>query len=328
MKTNFASAATRVLAALLLAAMLAACTAAKEGFGAGDQPQLSDPAFQRTPPPVLLAEYVGTNQAGPKEDAGRSGLIDMTNVSQGYIAAQCTAPADAKMSIVKDGGTGQGDIYSLDNTGSMNFFPITGGDGNYTFILYLQLEGTQYEQFLVGTASVTLESAFAPFLVPSRIVDYNAESASVQQSHEITQNCATNLEVVQQVYSWIAGNITYDTDKANALAGSNVDYIPSPDETLQSRTGICYDYASLAAAMLRANGIPTKLIKGDVLAGDAGSVYHAWNMVWLEETGWIAVELAVNQSDWTRIDTTFAAASEGMGGFIGDGKNYTPMSEH
>lgn len=306
-----------------MAAMLASCSA-EEGFTAGGEPEVADPEYQRTPPPLVLAEYVGTNQV-QNADGSRSGVIDLTNVSKGYIAVQCTAPTAAILMVKKDGVDDQ---YTLPNDGSTSFFPLAMGDGYYTFILYLNVEGTSYEQFLVADASVTMESEFAPFLVQSVIVDYDANSACVQQSYEIAAHAASDLEVVQQIYAWIADNITYDTAKATALAGATVAYTPSPDDTLRTKTGICYDYASLAAAMLRANGIPTKLIKGDVLDQAQNSIYHAWNMVWLEETGWIAVELAVNPNDWTRIDTTFAAAGPGMGSFIGDGSNYTPMSQH
>ena len=325
MKNKIAAAARAVLSALLLVAMLSSCASGKDGFGPGGKPALLNPEFDRTPPPLLLAEYVGTQQAGPKEDGGRTGLIDMTNVSKGYIAAKCTAPVDAKVGIEINGDR---DLYSLSNDGTFNFFPITRGDGNYIFTLYLQVEGSSYEQFLVADASVALESPLAPYLVPSKIVDYNATSESVAQSYEIAKHCSSDLEVVQQVYSWIAENITYDTEKAAKLATSNTDYIPSPDATLREKQGICYDYASLAAAMLRANGIPTVLVKGDVKDPDQNQIYHAWNMVWLEEKGWISVDLAVNPNDWTRIDTTFAAAGPDMGKFIGDGSNYTPLSEH
>ena len=81
-----------------------------------------------------------------------------------------------------------------------------------------------------------------------------------------------------------------------------------------------YDYASLAAAMLRSQGIPTKLIIGWVQSGGS-EVYHAWNMIWLEETGWITVEIKAPAHAWQRIDLTFAAA--GQGAFAGDGNGYS-----
>lgn len=312
---------------------LAGCSSG-DGFkrGKNGAPAVADENYVRTPPPVLLAEYVGENQV-VNEDAGRKGLVDMTNVSKGYVAVQCTAPVRTRVRITKnEGGNELIDDYTLPNDGTFTFYPITRGDGQYTITLFIFLEdspqGARYERFIEATADVTLENEFGPFLVQSEIVNYNENSACVKLSHEITSNSSTNLEVVQQVYDWIAKNIVYDTAKAEQLVGTSVEYVPNPDETLRTKTGICYDYASLAAAMLRANGIPTKLIKGDVMAGDAGYVYHAWNMIWLEESGWIAVELSVNPNDWTRIDTTFAASGPDMGKFIGDGNNYTPISEY
>ena len=38
-----------------------------------------------------------------------------------------------------------------------------------------------------------------------------------------------------------------------------VDDLPSVDETLKTKKGICFDYAALMTAMLRSQGIPTKL---------------------------------------------------------------------
>ena len=96
-------------------------------------------------------------------------------------------------------------------------------------------------------------------------------------------------------------------------------YLPDPDETLSTKKGICYDYAALAAAMLRSQGIPTKLITGYVSSGGS-ELYHAWNMIWLEESGWITVEIRAPRHEWQRIDLTFAAA--GQSALVGDGKGY------
>ena len=94
-------------------------------------------------------------------------------------------------------------------------------------------------------------------------------------------------------------------------------YIPDPDRTYEERTGICFDYASLAAAMLRSLGIPCKIITGYV---SPDGIYHAWNMVYIDGE-WISVEISVGPDSWTRIDLTFAAA--GAGSTVGDGTDYT-----
>ncbi|MDQ2985827.1 MAG: transglutaminase-like domain-containing protein [Armatimonadota bacterium] len=46
-------------------------------------------------------------------------------------------------------------------------------------------------------------------------------------------------------------------------------------EILKTKEGVCRDYATLAATLMRSAGIPTKLVTGAVYSGDA-FYYHAW----------------------------------------------------
>jgi len=101
-------------------------------------------------------------------------------------------------------------------------------------------------------------------------------------------------------------------------------YVPVPDETMNTGMGICFDYASLAASMLRSQGIPTKLIFGYVAPDD---LYHAWNMVYTEESGWITVEFKVSEESWNRVDLTFSANGSDAK-FIGNGENYADVYEY
>lgn len=338
MKKRFLGiAAWFVLSALALGS-LSAC-ASTSGFGLDGSPQLinTDPDYIRTPPQVLMPEYVGTNEQ-VYDDGTLSGLIDLTNVSKGYVMAKCVTPTRALLRVIK-GQEGQGvtNDYAMAGDGTLTTVPLSEGNGLYTLVLYSYTGDTSdtglpiYERLITAEISVTLDSEVTPFLFPNNIVDYTPTSNCVIKSYEITEKCSDDREVVAMIYAWIADNITYDTEKAISISENGASYYtPNPDETLAAGSGICYDYASLAAAMLRANGIPTKLVKGDVSTGDGAFAYHAWNLVWLEEEGWIAVELAVNPNDWTRIDTTFAAAggSGSISQFIGDGSNYTDMSYH
>ena len=53
-------------------------------------------------------------------------------------------------------------------------------------------------------------------------------------------------------------------------------YLPDLDQVLEKKMGICFDYASLTAALLRVQGIAVKLV-----IGYADNTYHAWNEVYL-----------------------------------------------
>ena len=94
-------------------------------------------------------------------------------------------------------------------------------------------------------------------------------------------------------------------------------YVPNPDDTLATGTGVCFDYASLGAAMLRSVGLPTKIITGYVTPGD---LYHAWIMVYIDGS-WHTGEFSVDSNSWSRVDLTFAAS--GSTEFTGDGTSYT-----
>ena len=96
-------------------------------------------------------------------------------------------------------------------------------------------------------------------------------------------------------------------------------YVPDPDQTLNDKTGICFDYASLTCAMLRSQGIPTKLEVGYV-----GEVYHAWISCYVDETGWIDNIIEFDGKDWSLLDPTLGAnnKSKDVKKYIGDGSKY------
>ena len=54
------------------------------------------------------------------------------------------------------------------------------------------------------------------------------------------------------------------------------------------------------------------------------NLYHAWNMFYTEETGWVTVDYKVKGGDWNRLDLTFSA-NGADGTFIGDGGNYADV---
>ena len=76
--------------------------------------------------------------------------------------------------------------------------------------------------------------------------------------------------------------------------------------------------------MLRSQGVSTKIIFGYVAPDD---LYHAWNMFYTEDEGWVTVEFKANSKDWTRMDLTFAANGSDST-FIGDGSNYTDIYQY
>ncbi len=99
-----------------------------------------------------------------------------------------------------------------------------------------------------------------------------------------------------------------------------VDYIPDPDNTMASKTGICLDYSSLMVAMLRSQQIPTRME-----IGYAGTAYHAWLSAYIKDVGWVNGVVEFDGKDWSMMDPTFASNinEEKLKSYIGDGSKYS-----
>lgn len=241
-------------------------------------------------------------------------LIDVSSVSDGYVGASATSTVRMKF-LVESGQMSY--AYDLPQDGTPIICPINMGDGTYTFRVMRNTTGNQYVELNSVTIDVTLTSEFAPYLVPNVYCDYDTDSACVAKARELCADATNEGDVVRAVFDYITENVTYDTDKAQSLADAT-GYVPDPDETLADGKGICFDYASLGAAMLRSLGIPCKVITGYV---SPDGIYHAWIMVYIDGS-WTSTRISVEKDTWSRIDLTFAASSDSTG-YVGDGNSYT-----
>ncbi|HNW87203.1 MAG TPA: transglutaminase-like domain-containing protein [Candidatus Limiplasma sp.] len=107
-----------------------------------------------------------------------------------------------------------------------------------------------------------------------------------EKSEELCAGLTDGAQKMAAIRAYIVGAITYDYDLAATVQNG---YLPAVDSVLAAGKGICFDYAAVTACMLRTQGIPTQLV-----IGWADTIYHAWNMVWLDGA-------------WQRIDTTAEA---------------------
>lgn len=271
-------------------------------------PSPSSSAAHYTAPPMATSEF----HADAAATQGQAS-IDTSCVSLGYVAASAVSEKKLKFQVVC-GDTKYN--YDLPGDGTPACFVLQSGDGDYTFRVMENTAEDKYAELFAVKTQVNLKDEWQPFLRPSQFVNYGADSACVAKAAELAQGAADDAQVVTKIYDYIVQNITYDFEKAKTVESG---YLPDPDETLASGKGICFDYAALAAAMLRSQGIPTKLITGYVSPDD---IYHAWNMVWLQNTGWVTVQIEAPADTWSRIDLTFAANADG-GAKVGDAAHYT-----
>lgn len=284
----------RILAAAMaLALLLSGCSGS----------EMTMPSLAEGAEPYAIPEF---RDAVFHEDRARNCgaiLVDDSSLAEGYLAVKTARAGKFKLQITHGE---EKYTYTLPDSGESAIFSMNMGDGYYEFKLLENVEDSRYACLWTDGRNVALEDEFQCFLRPSVESSYSEDSACVALARELAANCEKDSDVAAAVYAALVKNIRYDHDKAGEIrAGHLSDYLPLPDRTLEEGKGICYDYASLAAAMLRSLGIPCKIIVGEV---DGYAAKHAWNSFYLQEQGWVTVEIKATPLTWQRVDITFAAS--------------------
>lgn len=267
-----------------------------------------------------LASKFGTLNAPSAPGTATQGndvvTVDTSNSGEGYIYTTYTG-SNPKVKLQLTGPDGVTYTFNIKNGDTC--LPLSAGSGSYTIAIYENISGDQYSTAYSGSFMATLSNTFGPYLYPNQYVNFSASSKAVKLAGDLASKSGSDLETVCAVYHYVTDHIVYDKDEAATVA---YDYLPDVDEVLQTEKGICFDYASLMAAMLRSQGIPTRLH-----VGYAGEAYHAWINVYIEDIGWIDGIISFDGKEWSLMDPTFAANkdSKATQEFIGDGNNYTTL---
>lgn len=277
-----------------------------------------------TTPPTSPPSYTGPIQirepvaSGTVVYAGGDATIDASHIEDGYVMVKYSGNASKiKVQILTPGRTYN---YDLNTNGRYEVFPLQAGNGDYKVRVMRNITGSSYSELYSVTLHVSLSSSFAPFLYSNQYISYSASSAAIKKSFDLCVGASGDLAKIEAVYTYVTAHIKYDTDKAKTVTSG---YLPDVDDTLRTNKGICFDYAALVTAMLRAQGIPTKLVIGTVAPGDLS---HAWNLIYTKEKGWIAVKIYFSGGTWKLMDATFGASmGQGIEDYIGNGSQYTEL---
>ncbi|MBQ2063032.1 MAG: transglutaminase domain-containing protein [Firmicutes bacterium] len=281
------------------------------GDGGGESAEPEEPLRERP-------EFKPSSYHGDRASSNGEAYIDVSSTKKGYVAASAMSDSRLKFQVIKGDETY---TYDLDNDGTPRVYPLQCGNGTYTVRIMENVVDNKYAEMYTVDIDVKLRNEFQPYLRPNIYVPYSKKSDCVKKANELAEGAHNEEDVIKAVYDYVTTSITYDKEKAE---NATTIVLPEPDETMATGKGICFDYASLTACMLRSQGIPTKLIFGYVSPDD---VYHAWNMFYTEETGWVQVKFDVDPNDWNRIDLTFSAGGTSEE-FIGDGTNYSDVYQY
>lgn len=233
---------------------------------------------------ILVLSPVASGQAPETSN------FDNSKISSGVIGAKFIPETEKriKVRIQKDSVNYDYDLFGRDK---FEYFPLQMGDGTYKVFIYENVSGTKYRLAKNQEVTVTLSDQMSVYLASVQNINWNNDMAIVKKAADLTKNCKTDKEKVSVIYNFVVKNIQYDYQKAKTVKSP---YIPNIEDTVNTGKGICYDYSSLFAAMLRSQGIPTKLIMG---YSSLVTEYHAWNEVYL-----------TSEKRWVTIDTTYDSA--------------------
>ncbi|MCK5812381.1 MAG: transglutaminase domain-containing protein [Clostridiales bacterium] len=214
--------------------------------------------------------------------------INTDNISNGVIdvAYNSTLNTVYYLKIVK----GDQSIWYTLIKGTTDQFSLTFGNGTYTLKILETTEAGKARTVKSIEVNVYIENSTDIYLNSVQNVEWNNNMDSIDYSNSIIYETVESLIQKVKVYELIIFNYSYDYNKFDNVKASF--YLPVIDDTFHSQMGICYDYSSLLAGMLRSQGVPTKLVKG--YASFSPDVYHAWNEIYIN-------------GKWYVIDTTYDA---------------------
>ncbi|MDP6671165.1 MAG: transglutaminase-like domain-containing protein [archaeon] len=163
--------------------------------------------------------------------------------------------------------------------------------------------GNQYAIFEInerGTFTYKIEAMVHKKVRPRGLKDFNLsqnitefeeyleETKYIESNDAGMRTLALNrfpkdswLETVAEVIDWTHKYVTYDKT-----------YFPevySAKETYRNKRGTCDEFAVLSAAMLRAKGIPTRVIVGPVFSAQEWN-FHGWLEAYNPEAGWVPID--------------------------------------
>lgn len=274
--------------------------------------QTESPKAEIVVPKIKTGSFTGA-----KTVSNDIACADITSADMGVIKVTYSGECGkVKVRITKNEAVYD---YDLDPGGTV--FPLQSGSGTYNIKVLENVSGKTYAVALDEDFSADIKSEFSPYLVPSQYINYSQSDDCVYKAAELCAGKSGTVEKAAAMFGYITSNVKYDKELAASVKSG---YVPNPDKTLESGKGICFDYASLFASMCRSQNIPAKLVMGYV----RGNVYHSWNEIYTEESGWVTVDIFLKGSGWELLDPTFyASASDksAVAEYIGDGSDYSAI---
>ncbi len=226
---------------------------------------------------ILLSNSVAYAVESPKI------LLDKSNSAVIGICATSAFSKKIKVEIEKNG---EKYYYNINNLDEFEYFPLQMGSGDYQISILENVRDNKYRYVYRDNINYAKSDKNEVYVSSSQLINWDFSDRAIITASILTKELKTEVDKIEGIYNYLIDRLSYDYDKHKYV---EYDYIPSIDLINDTKSGICFDFASLLAAMLRSQNIPTRLVMGYSKDIDG---YHAWNEVFLKEEGrWMVIDI-------------------------------------
>lgn len=214
--------------------------------------------------------------------------IDISKVHNGYVSMRYVGETDKKFRARVILG-GEITTYVIHPNQEYRFcFPY--GPGEYEIIMFENTHDTRYRRVLSEKVDVSEDDYQKSLLCPATYYNYDKVQGVSMKAQDLWDVKKTDRENAKFVFDWVASSFKYDMERMNFVESG---YLPDLSHVLEKGGGVCLDYSSLYASMLRSQGVPCQIVVGN--EGVWGDMQcHAWCR-------------ALIDGKWTYIDPTFGS---------------------
>ena len=215
-----------------------------------------------------LAEVLMPEKSGKDKTDGKL-AVNAGHADLGYVMVKGPKTKTKMKVTVETGGTKL--QYDINGNGDYEVFPLQLGRTNYVISLWRQVEGKKYGKIGQVKVKADMKDELSCFLYPNQYVNYTAESPCVVEACKICAGMTDQEEIFKTVTDYVVKNFDYDYIKMVTVSGST-GMLPDIEYCWTNKMGICQDLSAMTCAMLRSQGVPARLIIGQLGSGTA----HAW----------------------------------------------------
>ncbi len=212
--------------------------------------------------------------------------IDTQSLDKGIVGVNFLNTSDRRIKVIIDKGNDKY-IYDLDADGHTHYYPLQMGEGIYKIGILEQVEGKRYKYLTKKTIEYKHKNSLDVYLNSIETIKWDGSFQAIEVAQSLVDGIEQEEQKVRVIYEFILNNFEYDDKK---IYDVDTTYKPDIEKLYSEGKGMCYDFSSIFAAMLRSVGIPSKLVKG---YGKGIAGYHAWNEVYIDNR-WHVIDISTD----------------------------------